>query len=359
MKTVKFGEIGDLKWRLELELSNGVLTISGTGEMPNCDDPAEIPWDDYRESITAVKIKDGVTTIGNYAFSDCNNLKSIKIPNSVTTIGHRAFERCGLTSITVGNSVERIEDFAFYVCSSLTSITVDSSNTKYASVDGILFNKLQTEIIQYPGGKTGSYTIPNLVTTIGNGAFCGCSNLTSITVDRSNTKYASEDGVLFNRSKTQIIAYPGGKIGSYNIPDSITNIRADAFESCSKLTSVAIPNKVKNICRYAFCGCSGLTSITIPNSVEDIGDGAFYGCSNLDSVTIGNSVKKIRQMAFYECSSLRNVVVLRTTPPTVSGSPFYSVPLSSATLTVPQGSKPAYQSANGWKDFGTIVEMNN
>jgi len=150
-----------------------------------------------------------------------------------------------------GLPVTRIGDFAFYYCTSLGAITVDALNSVYSSEDGVLFNKSQTLLIQCPGGKAGSYTIPNSVTNIEDGAFFSCTSLASvtipnsvtsigneafhyctslsaITVDALNSVYSSEDGVLFNKSQTLLIQCPEGKAGSYTIPNSVTSIGNDA-----------------------------------------------------------------------------------------------------------------------------------
>ena len=182
-----------------------------------------------------------VISIGNYAFSGCPSLTSVTIPNSVKSIGSGAFDGC----------------------SSLTSINVGSNNPNYSSVDGVLFNKDKTTLIQYPGGKQGAYTIPDSVTSIGEWAFFGCSSLTSINVGSNNPNYSSVDGVLFNKDKTTLIQYPGGKQGAYTIPDSVTSIGSGAFYNCSVLTSIAIPNSVKSIGKRAFDGCSTLDKISV------------------------------------------------------------------------------------------------
>ena len=170
-------------------LSNGTLTISGTGAMKNYYGYSRSPWYDYRSSIKSVIINDGVISIGNEAFDECTSLTSITIPNSVTSIGDNAFGNCtSLTSITIPNSVTSIGNNAFIGCKSLTSINVDSNNPNYSSVDGVLFYKDKTTLIQYPIGNTRSeYTIPNSVTSIGNQAFYNCTSLTSVTIGNSVT----------------------------------------------------------------------------------------------------------------------------------------------------------------------------
>ena len=226
---------------------DGTLTISGTGNMPdfsiNVNNRTTAPWDSQRDKIKTVVIKDGVTSIGKYAFFWCSGLTSITIPNSVTSIGEHAFANCSsLTSITIPNSVTSIGDGAFSGCSGLTSIT-----------------------------------IPNSVTSIGNGAFLGCSGLTSITIPNSVKSIGNQTFWLCSG------------LTSVTIPNSVTSLGKFAFYGCSGLTSITIPNSVTNIEKSAFLGCTGLTSITIPNSVTSIGDYAFDGCSGLTSITFEGS----------------------------------------------------------------------
>jgi uncharacterized repeat protein (TIGR02543 family) len=174
---------------------------------------------------TSYAIPNGVTSIGDWAFQSCNSLTSITIPDSVTSIGTMAFEDCSsLTSITIPDSVTSIDRHAFFVCRKLNQINVDTANTAYSSVNGVLFNKEKTKLIRYPEGKADtSYSIPDGVTSIGNSAFYGCSNLTSIT-----------------------------------IPDGVTIIDINAFQYCRSLTSITIPDSVTYISAEAFDGCDSL-----------------------------------------------------------------------------------------------------
>ena len=192
----------------------------------------------------------------------------------VTTIGSYAFYKCSnLTSVTIGDSVTIIGDYAFEYCRALTSIT-----------------------------------IPDSVTTIGDSAFSDCSNLMSIIVDENNEAYQSVDGNLYSKDGTVLIAYAIGKADtSFVIPDSVTTIGDCAFCRCTNLASITIPDSVTTIGNYAFSGCSNLTSVTIPDSVTTIGSAAFYYCPNLTSVTIGDSVTTIGNYAFSSCSNLTDV----------------------------------------------------
>ena len=288
---------GDFSYYLNSD--NTVTITEYTGSETNLDIPSTIAGK-------------SVTSIGDSAFYNCTSLASIKIPSSVTSIGDRAFSSCeSLTSVTIPNSVTSIGDDAFQSCTSLTSINVGESNTNYSSQDGVLFNKDKTELIRYPIGNTRtSYIIPNSVTSIDSWAFDGCTSLTSINVEESNANYSSQDGVLFNKDKTELIRYPiGNTRTSYIIPNSVTSIGDSAFFGCTSLTSVTIPDSVTSIVDLAFSFCSSLTSVTIPNSVTSIGQIAFGDCESLTSITIPDSVTSIGNYTFNFCTSLTSVTI--------------------------------------------------
>ncbi len=282
-------------------------------------------------NLTSVTIPNSVTRIEGGAFERCTRLTSVTIPNSVIWIGYTAFMECDhLTSVTIGSNVANIGYLALHNCPSLAAITVDASNLSYSSVDGVLFNKSLTTLLIYPEGKIGNYTVPTTVTSIEEffscthltsitipssvtnmhaGALADCPSLTEIAVDASNPSYSSVAGVLFNKSQTTLIGYPGGKAGAYSIPNSVTNIGISAFYGCKSLTSVTIPDSVTVIDPMAFYHCTSLTSITIPDSVTSIGYGLFQNCSNLSNAQIGNNVASIPELAFAGCTSLTSITI--------------------------------------------------
>ena len=261
-----------------------------------------------------------VVAIGNSAFRSITALTSVTIPNSVTSIGGWAFLDCtSLTSVTIGTGVTSIGSFgewAFVNCFALKSIDVDACNPYYASIDGVLYNKTLTTLIQYPSGRTGAFSIPCGVTSIGINAFDSCTGLTSIDVDSGNANYASIDGVLYNKTLTTLIQYPSGRTGAFNVPSSVTSIGGWAFYSCVYLTSLTIGSGVTSIGDGAFCDCTSLTSVTIPSGVTNIAAYTFDSCTSLTCVAIPDSITSIGDNAFSDCSSLTSLMFLGLVAPT-------------------------------------------
>ncbi len=292
-----------------ITIGNGVTSIGDSGfsycksltSITIPDSVTEIGIYAFKEcfSLTGVTIGNGVTSICEYAFDDCTSLTSITIPDNVTSIGDWAFRNCtSLTSATIGNGVTEIGEKAFYNCALLTSVTIGNSVT---SIGDRAFEGCRS---------LTSVTIPDNVTSIGYSAFEDCTSLTEINVSSNNANYSSENGVLFNKEKTELIKYPAGKTETkYIIPDSVTEIDDWAFENCTSLTSVTIPDSVTEIDDWAFENCTSLTSVTIPDSGTYIRIRAFYGCTSLTSVTIPKSVKDIGSEAFgYYYDSVENKI---------------------------------------------------
>ena len=158
--------------------------------------------------------------------------------------------------------------------------------------------------------KMTSISLPSTLTNLGSTPFSSCNKLTTIIVSDENPVYGSENGALFNKTKTTLIACPGGKTGSYEIPSSVTDIAPCAFYGCSKLTSITVPSTIQNIGECAFRACIMLTQINVPDGITRIEDSVFRGCSSLKQLTIPSSVTSIGNYAFYYCQSLTNIQFL-------------------------------------------------
>ena len=363
-----------------IEIPDSVTSV-GDGTFSNCTSLSSITIPDSVTniggwtfsncgSLASITIPDSVTSIGEGAFNECYNLTSITIPDSVTSIGGLVFQNCvNLASITIPDSVTSIGGSAFYGCSSLASIiipdsvmSIGSEAFKYCySLVSLTICDGVTSIGDSAFEECHSLTlidIPDSVTSIGSNAFGHCINLSAINVDESNMVYSSEDGVLFNKTKTALLQYPAGKKETeYLIPGSVISIGDYAFYYCENLTLITIPDSVtsigvhtfqytayynndsnwenkvlyidnhlieakssitgdyeikngtKTIAGLAFYNCSELTSIEIPDSVISVGDFAFYRCSSLTSIEFPDSVTSIGNSVFCFCNGLTSITI--------------------------------------------------
>ena len=304
--------------------------------------------------LTEVILLDGVTSIGDYAFSGCYKLPTISFPNSVESIGHYAFYNCNaMNNLTIPSSVTAIASDAFSGCDGLSSITIGMKDVS-SFISG---NKALKSVYLLDGVKTignnafskctglVSIDIPNSVTTIESNAFEDCSGLTAFNLPESVTNIG--DGAFLNCIS----------LDSINIPNSVTRIGACAFQNCKNLVSFEIPNSVSDIEYQTFMGCSQLSAINIPNSVSKIYARAFKDCESLTSVSLPNSITIIETEAYFGCSRLTSVEIDRSTPINIDGNTFSN--RENATLFVPAGSEEAYKSAKYWMEFKAIKTLNN
>ena len=373
--------------------ATGILTISGTGRMTYWGDTYNIsPWSE-NSAIRKVIIENGVQTLGDYAFSGCENLTSVSIPDSMIedSIPVSAFDNCpklasisvsknnacyssengvlfdkdkrkllyypagntqkeytipdnvesltsswqncsALTKVFIPESVSYIDGDTFKECLNLTAIEVAENNPNYFSENGVLFQKIyqnnsdwiesaestsseySVQLMRYPVGNSRTeYTIPENVSYITSGAFAGCVHLKNIYVSENNTRYLSENGVLFSKDHEDYInleQYPAGKTETeYIVPDNVINIIPEyAFAYCSALTSVTFPENVTSLSKYTFAHCSHLTSVNFPEDMVVIDEGVFFDCPALTSVTIPDSVYHIGERAFAS-SGLTSVTI--------------------------------------------------
>jgi hypothetical protein len=336
-KTIHVASFGTLASQLSENEKSTVTNLTVTGNI----NAADILI--LHESMPVLKILDlslvdiEGNSIPDFAFFLNPTIESIILPASVTSIGRYSFYFCSmLSSITIPVSVNSIGEAAFACSNNLDQIGVDASNLFYSSLDGVLFNKNKTTLLQLPAKRTGVYqvpstvitikdlaffgctgltsvTIPGSVDSIGNTAFVDCSGLTAIIVATSNNHYSSDEGVLFSKDGSTLILCPEAKSGFYSIPSTVSTIGRAAFFECRELTSISIPSSVTSINSFAFNSCSKLASINIPSSVTQIRDNTFEECSALSSIVIPNSITSIDMNAF-SGSGLTSVTI----PPSVT-----------------------------------------
>lgn len=318
-------------------ISNGVLTISGTGAMPNYESAVSSPWYSNRQSVTKIVIEDGITRIGNYNFTNFVNVTSVSIPNSILSIGKSSFLGCSsLETILIPLNVQSIDYSSFGNCNSLKNINVSSNNKYYTSENGILFNKDKTVLIQYPLNKqSASYNIPSSVISIEsgfyncsiiesinissnlmnikNGSFSRCTNLKEINVSVLNNNYTSIDGVLFNNDISKLIQYPAGKTDTtYVMPYTINELGQGSFASTASIKEVIISNNVEELADGVFDNCNNLNRISLPSKLKIVGKYAFNKCYSLDNLKIPHGTQEIDAYAFNLCTSLKSITIPST-----------------------------------------------
>lgn len=326
-------------------------------------------------AIKSVEFGEGVSRIGSYAFSSCSELTSVKFSEGVTEIGTQSFYNCTkISSLDFPSTLTTIDDFAFFYlplleevtlpasvsrlgsapfgdCPSLRSIVVEEGNKNYASLDGVLFTKDMTRLINYPIGDgkesytmpasvtvvgansmrnnvvmteislspalttieagafnycaVTSFTIPAGVSMIGASAFAGNSSLVEFVVDPSNKWYCSDGGMLLTKDKKVLLV--GVSQATINIPEGVEEISESAFYRLPAIRTVNFSSTVKTVGKSAFSTCTNLTSLNISTGVETIGLQAFYKCTALRSLTLPASLRYMDSAAFASCTELRTV----------------------------------------------------
>lgn len=379
------GSIGDnINWELTEVANPGLnpdetlettfynLELTGSGPMEISS--GHSPWYDSREHILSVSIADGITSIGNYAFSGCVSLKSVTLPDSVETIGRDAFNKCELLEEAIlGAGLTDIGENAFYWCINLGSITL-GPNIKTIGKKAFFANDIVN--IQFEDGleeigesafercgKLASVSLPDSVSSIGPRAFAStklkeftvpagttvighavldeCSSLSSIQVGAGNTCFSVKDGILYEMkagnfyktityariaSKKEISIEEGTEIidaysfngGTYltniTLPETIKQIGDHAFNNCYNVQEIRIPGNVETIQTFAFGNWNKIVEINIPDSVQTIESNAFYMCESLATVSIGSGLKNLHAYVFSCCSSIASITISDENP---------------------------------------------
>ena len=352
-------------------------------------------------ALTNVTIAQGVNTIGDYAFYNCTNLQSLSIPQSVTRIAHRALQGCtnlqslsiptfvntieyaafadcwslksieipqgvgyiagallwqcfALTSVIIPSSVTSIEEYAFLRCSLLSNITINSSNVSIRlgtnsslGVNISPFLGISGTITVYGNIPESAFrgvtaltnvTIASNVPSIGNYAFIGCSNITSIQTQSS--PLLTSIGISSLQGCTNL--------QTFSIPSNVNTIEYSAFEGCSSLKSMTL-GTITTVTGSLFKNCTSLTSVTIPSTVRAINNEAFFTCNKLTTITIPSSVTSIGISTFKECSMLSAIIIQSSTISSVGENAFFGI---SGSVTV-SGNIPA----NAFKGVTALTNL--
>ena len=312
---------------------------------------------DNLDTSVTVEIGEGVTSIGEYAFSGCKSITSVALPDSLTEIDSHSFLSCNnLPSICIPKGVGTIGIDAFDYCSNLASIEVAEENLVFQSHEGVLYTKGLTELMVCPCNKEGTYNmpdgvkvirensfntceklaevaLPDTLETIEGSAFWFCESLDSleipknvksigiqmayecpelqaINVDPDNKYYASDNGVLFDKNMNRILIYPQAKSGtSYDVPEGVQRIDDYAFSDCKNLTEVTLPKSLKTLGAFAFFKCSSLSKVTISYGLSKITQSAFEECESLSEVIIPDSVTEIENWSFVGSNNITSITI--------------------------------------------------
>ena len=312
-------EDSNVNWNFDSD--TGTLTISGKGAMEDYTGKT-VPWVDQQADIKRVVIESDVTTIGSNAFMACKNLESVSIPEGLVTIGDRAFSQTGLKSIVIPASVTAIGPSVhevFYQCYNLKNITVESGNTVYKSVDGVLYTADGTTLIQYPQNKADtSYKMIDEATKIEFLAFNYTQNLQ--TIDFNNVTTVADKGVYGNKALEEIVlpkvttigarAFCGNKaVTSLTLQTVPVSVGENAFSNCTSLANVTLPDEMTELTKGMFAECTELKSIQFPAQLTKIDDCCFDHAGLAGDLVIPASVTSIGNLAFRKCYGLTSITV--------------------------------------------------
>ena len=315
------GTVGELNWILE----DGVLTISGTGAMPNFTYKSEMPWYGCAEQITDLVIESGVTSVGDYAFYGMPNLETVSIPDGVTYLGAYAFKNCtALVSAPLPQGLTKLGESAFYGCTSLASVEIPASLwtvqpytfKNCTGLTNVTFHEGNLQKIAdgafYNTGLT-QLVLPDCLDILDVYTFKNCADLASVTLGTGLTEIRE---AAFYATALTDLDVPEGiiRVGPYafknctslatvNLPDSLTAIGEAAFYG-STITALDIPDGVGTIGSYAFKNCVNLADLELPAGLTAISEACFYNCHSLETFVLPSAVVTIDDYAFRNCTAL-------------------------------------------------------
>ena len=365
----------------ELDIAQATICSGGTnysqyGSSVNIDNI--IPGGCFSHTnLISIYLPFNTKKIEAQAFFFSEKLENISIPDDCRSIGWESFSACSLISVNIPRNVSFIDKLAFNRCYKLVSINVDSENRWYASIDGMLCDKKQETLIYYPAAGKKIINIPNTVKEINEYAFYDCiyqeklnnpsetvtipygifkflSGLSFIDVDVNSACFTSIDGVLYDKSVSELIACPRLK-DEITILDGIQTISPFAFYSCQNLRVINMPNSITMLGEAGFWGCNSLTDINFSDNITFIDDNAFWECTSLTSMLLPKSIAGIGDNAFTGCTNLTKIYINREDPPFIEKRTFYRTN-GELVIYVPKGCKERYKNSETWRTLN-IIEM--
>lgn len=335
-------EESGVKWNYDTETN--ILTISGNGPMPNYQidmyGDTTAPWWNRLQTAQKIVIEDGVTSIGHNAFYNCNKVKEIVIGDDVTSVGVCAFDYSNeVTKLTVGKSLQSV-NCTLAVSNKLQGVYISDlaswssiefeygTNPLYYTENFYLNNEKITDLVipegvqrigkkAFGSGSFNSISIPDSVTSIGEGAFQGCKNIKEIIIPDGVTQI--EDSAFLSCKNITKITLPenlksiGDSAFSYCgieeivIPDNVISIEGYAFNNCQNLKRIILSKNLETLGTNALARCGGLLEITIPEKVLNIPDSTFVNCTNLKSIQFNGNLIDIGDSAFSGCTALNSI----------------------------------------------------
>lgn len=316
---------------------------------------------EWCKKLAEIDIPNSVLSIGKFAFRSCESLKSVNIPSSLITIPNYCFAGCGISSLTIPNTITAIGDRAFAACKSLTSVTIPSSVT--ALGEGAFIECISLPSIAIPSSVTAigsnAFSYCSGLKSVHITDLKAWCNIKFDYDLADELKYSAYSNPLCHGTH---LFLNGEEITELSIPEGVTTIERGTFCGWGGQT-VHIPNSVTTIGTAAFLRCGNLKSVVISNSVKTIGSRAFSACDNLETVTIGNGVEAIYNWAFSYCSMLKDVYCYaKKVPETIKDKAstidiFFYSEIEGATLYVPASALDDYKRAwTGFKDYVPLDE---
>ena len=301
------------------------------------------------EFVKRFEVPQGVEIICFHAFSACSYLREIRLPDSLKKIEGWAFSGCRyLEGIYIPASVISIGLNCFSNCVHLVSLIVDNDNSAFKSVEGVLYDKSGTELLMYPAGKGSScFVLPDGVCRIGKGAFEYSCYLEDVIIPPT-VKIMEEDAF-----------YGCQKLRKVLLSEGLSSIGDRVFSNCLSLEEVTLSPAVKIIGAYSFFSCSSMLNIKIPEGVEIIKEQAFSYCESLGEVYLPSTIRKLELYVFGKCKALKDIYILVENPDVLEVEPlfFEEDDVSDKTLHIPPGSALLYSRHAVFGQFSRIEEM--